>query len=114
MRATRIYRQNATFCGKKLGPALSVANTCVFAPFAGGRFLSTSDEERDVEVVKTEKQFVALLRRVADAVEENQSWRVQVDKVRLTVPEDAAVTVEHEVEDGHHNIELQFRWPTKK
>ena len=72
-----------------------------------------SSSERDVEVVKTEKQFVALLRRVADAVEANKSFRVQVDKLRMTVPEDAKVSVEHELEGGENCLELQFKWPAK-
>ena len=40
--------------------------------------------DRDVEKKKTEKEFVALLRRIADAVESNESWRIQVDNERLT------------------------------
>lgn len=71
-------------------------------------------QDRDVEKVKTEKEFVALLRRIADAVEADKSFRIQVDKVRLTVPETAEVSVEHEQEGNEHNIELQFKWTAAK
>ena len=69
-----------------------------------------SSDERDVEVKKTEKEFVALLRRIADAVEADKSFRIQVDNVRLTVPETAKVSVEHEQEGDEHCVELQFKW----
>ena len=69
-----------------------------------------SSDERDVEVKKTEKEFVALLRRIADAVEADKSFRIQVDNVRLTVPETAEVSVEHEQEGDEHCVELQFKW----
>ena len=74
--------------------------------------------DRDVEKLeseksKTENEFVALLRRIADAVEADKSFRVQVDGVRLTVPETAKVSVEHEQNGDDHEIELQFKWTSK-
>lgn len=67
-------------------------------------------EERDIEVPKTEAQFVALLRRVADSVEANKGWRIQVGGLRLKVPETAKVSVEHEASGNNNCIEFQFKW----
>lgn len=66
--------------------------------------------ERDVTKVKTEDYFVKTLRRMADAIEAGEAWRIQVAGVRLTVPEDAEVSVEHEVSDGAHELEFQLKW----
>lgn len=66
--------------------------------------------ERDVTKVTTEEYFVKTLRRMADAIEAGEAWRIQVAGVRIKVPEDAEVSVEHEVVDGAHELEFQFRW----
>lgn len=66
--------------------------------------------ERDVEKNVPTSQFVETLRRLADALEAGESFRVQVQNKRFTVPADAALTIEHEVEDGKEEfaLELQF------
>jgi amphi-Trp domain-containing protein len=65
---------------------------------------------RDVTKIRGKDEFVALLRRVADALEGGEALRIQVGGVRVTVPEDAELSVEHEAEGGAHEIELQMRW----
>ena len=94
-----------------LGRAATLRSTAA-APAQRARPLQRlfSSDERDVEVKKTEKEFVALLRRIADAVEADKSFRIQVDNVRLPVPEMAEVYVEHEQEGDEHCVELQFKW----
>ncbi len=59
---------------------------------------------------KTEKRFATLLRRAADALEQGKPWALTVVDKRVTVPEDASVSVEHEVEGAEHCLELQFKW----
>lgn len=67
--------------------------------------------ERDVERNCTPTDFIETLRRLADALERGQPFRVQVEGRRFTVPRDAALSVEHEVdEDGVEELELQLRW----
>lgn len=66
--------------------------------------------ERDVEKLTTTEYFVQTLRRVADAVEAGEAFRIQIAGERITVPADAQLSVEHEVEDGAHEIELQLKW----
>lgn len=65
---------------------------------------------RDVEKITDPTYFAATLRRVADAVERGESFRIQVAGHRLTVPADAVSSIEHEAEDGQVELELQFRW----
>ncbi|MDF1563051.1 MAG: amphi-Trp domain-containing protein [Deltaproteobacteria bacterium] len=66
--------------------------------------------ERDVEKRYPARQFVAKLRRLADAIEAGEAFRIQVGGERVTVPATATVSVEHEREGGEEELELQFRW----
>jgi amphi-Trp domain-containing protein len=66
--------------------------------------------DRDVERIETPARFAALLRRIADAVERGEAFRVQVLDKRFTVPADAALSVEHEAEGEDEELELQLRW----
>lgn len=66
--------------------------------------------ERDVEQRCPPSRFVETLRRVADAIEAGEPFRVQVANARFTVPADAELSIEHEVEGGVEELELQLRW----
>lgn len=66
--------------------------------------------DRDVEKEVPKKRFIETLRRIADALEKDDSFRIQIAGKRLTVPAEAEISVEHESEDGEHEVELQFRW----
>ena len=67
--------------------------------------------ERDVERNCSPADFIDTLRRLADALERGEPFRVQVEGKRFTVPRDAALSVEHEVDDeGAEELELQLRW----
>ena len=65
---------------------------------------------RDVERVYTHAEFVAKLRRLADAVEKNERFEIQVAGERIYVPADAVFSVEHERSDGEEEIEFQVKW----
>lgn len=66
--------------------------------------------ERDVEKVYTAKQFVAKLRRLADCIEQDKRFRIQVDGERVSVPPDAVINIEHEREGRAEEIEFQLKW----
>jgi len=70
--------------------------------------------ERDVERDCDRGSFVSTLRRLADAIEGGESFRIQVVNARFTVPADAELSIEHEVEDGVEELELQLRWKSKE
>ncbi len=67
---------------------------------------------RDVERNCSKEQFVATLRRVADAIERGEGVRIQVVNQRFTVPADAELSIEHGAEGGLEELELQLRWRT--
>lgn len=66
--------------------------------------------DRDVERECGPVEFVATLRRVADAIERGEAVRIQVAGKRFTVPASASLSIEHEAEGGDEELELQLRW----
>jgi amphi-Trp domain-containing protein len=54
--------------------------------------------------------FVETLRRLADALESGEPFRIQVAGKRFTVPKGAALQIAHEVEDGDEELELELTW----
>jgi len=66
--------------------------------------------DRDLERTYSRPQFVAKLRRLADALENGAPFTSQVGGERLRVPADAAFNIEHERADGVDELEFQVRW----
>lgn len=69
-----------------------------------------SRPDRDVEKGYSRADFVAKLRRVADAIENGERFEIRIAGERLYVPATAICTVEHERSDGWDEIEFQIRW----
>jgi amphi-Trp domain-containing protein len=68
--------------------------------------------ERDVETIASTPEFVAKLRRLADALESGGSFRIQIAGERFRVPRHAELSVEHERSGDTEEVELQLRWST--
>jgi len=66
--------------------------------------------DRDVERNCTTETFVETLRRLADALEAGEPFRIQVAGKRFTVPASAELSSEHEAEGGDEELELQLKW----
>lgn len=66
--------------------------------------------KRDIEKTYPRAAFIAKLRRLADALEEDERFTIQVAGERIAVPPNAAVSVEHEREGGVEQIEFQVTW----
>jgi amphi-Trp domain-containing protein len=66
--------------------------------------------ERDIEKTYAVSEFVAKLRRLADALEKGESFTIQVAGERFTVPADAYFSVEHERDDDGEELEFQLKW----
>ena len=66
--------------------------------------------DRDIEKNVPVSQFVDTLRRLADAMEAGESFRIQVANKRFTVPADAEIVIEHEVEDGDEELSFELQW----
>lgn len=66
--------------------------------------------KRDIEKTYSRKQFVEKLRRLADALESESGFTIQVAGERLRIPADAAFNIEHERSGGDNELEFQVRW----
>lgn len=67
--------------------------------------------ERDVERMYSTSEVVAKLRRLADALEQDEPFRIQIAGERIRVPARAQFSVEHERGDDEEEIEFQLKWP---
>lgn len=65
---------------------------------------------RDIERMYSTPEIVAKLRRLADALETDSPFRIQIAGVRIQVPERAQFSIEHERDDDEEEIEFQFKW----
>lgn len=75
-----------------------------------GRGYRRGMTDRDVERDCPTPRFIETLRRLADALEKGESFRIQVGNARFTVPADARLSIEHEAEGGTEELELQMTW----
>ena len=69
-----------------------------------------SKKNRDIEKTYPRRDFVAKLRRLADAIETGAAFPIQVAGQRLRIPADAKFNIEHEASGGEHELEFQLRW----
>jgi len=65
---------------------------------------------RDLEKSYPRAQFVAKLRRLADAIETKRAFTIQVGGERLRIAADATFNIEHERAGGEHELEFQLKW----
>ncbi|MDQ3996939.1 MAG: amphi-Trp domain-containing protein [Gemmatimonadota bacterium] len=65
---------------------------------------------RDLERTYSRAQFVAKLRRLADALEAERPFTIQVAGERLHIPAAVAFNIEHERAGGEDELEFQLRW----
>lgn len=69
-----------------------------------------SKRARDIEKGYPHADFVAKLRRLADAVEHGKRFAIQIAGERILVPADAIFNIEHERTGKEEEIEFQVRW----
>ena len=67
-------------------------------------------EERDIERIYDTADVVAKLRRLADALEKGESFRIQIAGERFRVPKSAQFSIEHERGDDEEEVEFQLKW----
>ncbi|MDQ3756908.1 MAG: amphi-Trp domain-containing protein [Actinomycetota bacterium] len=67
-------------------------------------------DERDVEKGYSTAEVVAKLRRLADALESDKPFRIQVAGERILVPDRAEFSIEHERGGDEEEIEFQLKW----
>lgn len=66
--------------------------------------------KRDIEKVYSKKEFIEKLRRLADALEKDKKFVIQVAGERIYIPKDAIINIEHEREGKEEEVEFQIKW----
>lgn len=66
--------------------------------------------ERDLEKTYPLPEFIAKLRRLANALEQGEKFEIQIAGERIYVPVRATYSIEHEREEAHEEIEFQITW----
>ncbi len=69
-----------------------------------------SNQQRDVEKIYSKAEFVAKLRRLADAIENDERFEIQVAGARIYVPARASFSIEHEKSGTAEEVEFQLTW----
>lgn len=67
-------------------------------------------ENKDIEKSYSKEDFILKLRRLADSIEKNENFRISIAGEAVYVPDRARFTIEHERDNGSHEIEFQIKW----
>ena len=65
---------------------------------------------RDIERDYPHRQLAQKLRRLADCLEQDKQFRIQIAGVRVLVPPHATINLEHEITGGAEEVEFQLKW----
>lgn len=66
--------------------------------------------EKDVEKSYSNKEVVAKLRRLADALDEGKTFEIQIAGERIYVPSHATVEFEYAREGNEEEVEIELKW----
>ena len=69
--------------------------------------------KRDLTRTYPRAAFVAKLRRLADAIEAEEPFSIQVAGERLRIPADVAFNIEHERAGADEELEFQLLWKNR-
>jgi amphi-Trp domain-containing protein len=69
-----------------------------------------SKRGRDIEKNYPLPDFVAKLRRLADALEAGEKFEIQIAGERVYIPARATFNIEHERSGGEEEVEFQIKW----
>ncbi len=68
-------------------------------------------EEIEVEKTYSKTEVIAKLRRLADALEQDKTFEIQIAGERIYVPPFATVEFEYERgADGEEEMEIEIKW----
>jgi amphi-Trp domain-containing protein len=71
-------------------------------------------EEKEAEKSYSNREVVAKLRRLADALEAGRSFEIQIAGHRISVPPDAAVEFEYERSGDDEEVEIELKWTRRR
>ena len=66
--------------------------------------------KRDIENDYSPKRFAAKLRRLADCIESDRRFRIQIAGERVSIPPNATISIEHERGGDEEEVEFQLKW----
>ena len=67
-------------------------------------------EEIEIEKGYSKSQTAAKLRRLADALENNKPFEIQLDGKKIKIPADAEIDFAYEETDGEKELEIEISW----
>ena len=67
-------------------------------------------DEKDVEKSYSTKEVVAKLRRLAEAIEEEKTFEIQIAGERIYIPPYATVEFEYERNGDEEEVEIELKW----
>lgn len=67
-------------------------------------------DEKELEKSYSTAEVVAKLRRLADALEEEKTFEIQIAGERISVPPDATVEFEYERQGEDEEVEIELKW----
>lgn len=66
--------------------------------------------EKDVEKSYSNKEVVAKLRRLADALEDEKTFEIQIAGERIYIPPHATVEFEYQRAGDEEEVEIELKW----
>jgi amphi-Trp domain-containing protein len=66
--------------------------------------------QKEAEKSYSTREVVAKLRRLADALEEEKIFEIQIAGNRIYIPPDAAVEFEYQREGDEEEVEIELKW----
>ena len=66
--------------------------------------------EKETEKSYSKKEVVAKLRRLADALEEDKTFEIQIAGERIYIPPYATIEFEYGREGNEEEVEIELKW----
>lgn len=66
--------------------------------------------EKEAEKSYSTKEVVAKLRRLADALEEERTFEIQIAGERIYIPPYATIEFEYQREGDEEEVEIELKW----
>ena len=64
----------------------------------------------DTEKVYPKAEFVKKLRRLANALETDRRFSIQIASEKISIPKNAVINIEHERGKKEEEVEFQIKW----
>jgi len=76
--------------------------------------MKNKKKKRDITKIYTKKEFAKKLRRLADFLEKDKRFSIQIAGERINVPAESVINIEHERGTSEEEIEFQITWKREK